>query len=318
MTHLPFCSVIVPTYQREQVLCDTIAYLLDLSYPHYELIVVDQTPLHEPQTEQFLQQVAQRIRYIQIDQVGMCHARNVGIEAAKGDIILFCDDDIIPTPDLLTHHVRHYRDPAVGGVTGPGGYQPDGPLSIVRGGETPRHPLPTTVVEAEGGAQGCNMSFRKQILVQIGGFDEGFISQARREETDASLRIRALGYRILFDPQASIEHLAFPSGGGRALINQEKLYCFGLFHNQAYYFGKHFPLWHLPFFLYYQLGRLLYRQVWQRRRVNFLYLLYPWLTGLADGLWRGRKARRQMHDQLERAKRSKPLRDMRILSKEQR
>ena len=165
MANLPFCSVIVPTYQREQVLCDTIAYLLDLSYPHYELIVVDQTPLHEPQTEQFLQQVAPRIRYIQIDQVGMCHARNVGIEAAKGDIILFCDDDIIPPPDLLTNHVRHYRDPAVGGVTGPCGFQPvDGPLSIARGGETPRSPLPTTVVEAES-AQGCNMSFRKQILV---------------------------------------------------------------------------------------------------------------------------------------------------------
>ena len=306
MANLPFCSVIVPTYQREQILCDTIAYLLDLSYPHYELIVVDQTPLHEPQTEKFLQQVAQRIRYIQIDQVGTCHARNVGIEAAKGDIILFCDDDIIPTPDLLTHHVRHYRDPTVGGVTGPCGYQPvDGPLFIVRGGETPRYPLPTTVVEAES-AQGCNMSFRKQILVRIGGFDEGFIIHARKEEPDASLRVRALGYRILFDPQVSIEHLAFPSGGGRAFINQEKLYCFGLFHNRAYFFGKHFPLWQLPYFLYYQLGHLLYR-LWQRRRVNFLYLLYPWLTGLADGLWRGRKARRQMRDQLERAKRSKSL-----------
>ena len=306
MANLPFCSVVVPTYQREQVLCDTIAYLLDLSYPHYELIVVDQTPLHEPQTEQFLLQVAPRIRYIQIDQVGMCHARNVGIEAAKGDIILFCDDDIISPPDLLTNHVRHYRDPAVGGVTGPSGFQPvDGPLSIAHGGETPRHPLPTTVVEAES-AQGCNMSFRKQILVRIGGFDEGFIIHARREETDASLRVRALGYRILFDPQVRIEHLAFPSGGGRAFIHQEKLYFFGLFHNRAYYFGKHFSLWQLPYFLYYQLRLLLYR-LWQRRRVNFLYLLYPWLTGLADGLWRGRKARRQMRDQLEQAKRSKPL-----------
>ena len=140
----------------------------------------------------------------------------------------------------------------------------------------------------------------KQILVRIGGFDEGFIIHARREETDASIRVRALGYRILFDPQASIEHLAFPSGGGRAFIHQEKLYCFGLFHNQAYYFGKHFPLWHLPFFLYYQLGRLLYRQVWQRRRVS---LLFPGLMGLADGLWRGWKARRQMRGQLEQAKR---------------
>ena len=304
MTHLPFCSVIVPTYQREQVLCDTIAYLLDLSYPHYELIVVDQTPLHEPQTEQFLQQVAPRIRYIQIDQVGMCHARNVGIEAAKGDIILFCDDDIIPTPDLLTNHARHYRDPAVGGVTGPDGFQPNGPVYLVRDfylrgrdGDIPLHPLPTTVVETEG-AHGCNMSFRKQILVRIGGFDEGFIIHARREETDASLRVRALGYRILFDPQASIEHLAFPSGGGRAFTNQEKRFLFGMLHNQSYYFGKHIPLWHLPYFLYYQFLRL-GREVKHRRRVS---LLFPGLMGLADGLWRGWQARRQMRAQLEQAK----------------
>ena len=138
----------------------------------------------------------------------------------------------------------------------------------------------------------------KQILVRIGGFDEGFIIHTRREETDASLRVRALGYRILFDPQASIEHLAFPSGGGRALIKQEKLYCFGLFHNRAYYFGKHISLWHLPYFLYYQFLRL-GRQVKHRCRVS---LLFPGLMGLADGLGRGWKARRQMRDQLEQAK----------------
>ena len=310
MANLPFCSVIVPTYQREQVLCDTIAYLLDLSYPNYELIVVDQTPLHEPQTEQFLLQVAPRIRYIQIDQVGMCHARNVGIKAAKGDILLFCDDDIIPTPDLLTNHVRHYRDPAVGGVAGPCGFQPDGPFYLVRdfylirgqGGEIPRHPLPTTVVETEG-APGGNMSFRKQILVCIGGSDEGFIIRAHKEDIDLSIRVRALGYRILFDPQAKIEHLDFPSGGSRAFIKQEKRFLFGVLHNQAYFFAKHIPLWQLPYFLYSQLGgRLLYSQIWQRRRVDFLR---PGLTGLADGLWRGWKARRQMRDQLEQAKRQK-------------
>ena len=299
MANLPFCSVIVPTYQREQVLCDTIAYLLDLSYPHYELIVVDQTPLHEPQTEQFLQQVAQRIRYIQIEQVGMCHARNVGIEAAKGDIILFCDDDIIPTPDLLTNHARHYRDPAVGGVTGPCGLQTDGPFYLVRGGELSRYPLPTTLVKTEG-TPGCNMSFRKQILVRIGGFDEGFIIRAHKEDIDLSMRVRAMGYCILFDPQAKIEHLTSPTGGSRALIEQERTYLFGWYHNQAYFFAKHIPLWQLPYFLRYQLGSLLYRQVWQRRRDD---LMHPVLTALVDGLWCGWKARRQMRDQLEQAKR---------------
>ena len=54
MSDRPIWSVIVPTYQREKVLCETIEYLLGLSYPHYELLVIDQTRRHEKETEQFL------------------------------------------------------------------------------------------------------------------------------------------------------------------------------------------------------------------------------------------------------------------------
>ncbi len=331
---LPTLSVVVITYQREQVLCDTIARLLSLDYPRWELLVVDQTRAHEPSTQSFLQQVSPKIRYLRIQKVGICHARNVGIEAARGELMLFCDDDIIPDPSLLTMHARHYRDSSVGGVTGAthiqrrdnarkvrashdaqrlltrpcraqnlrraqpsmgGGaveLQPlaaDGPVFLLRGGEARRGPPPATVVEADS-ATGCNMSFRKQLLARIGGFDEGFIHRAHREETDVSLRVRALGYRLLFDPEARVEHLVFPAGGSRSHANQDRQYTYGWFHNNAYFFGKHMPLKHLPYFLRYHLGHLLYRQVWQRRRVM---ALYPALAGMADGLGRGRKARRQ-------------------------
>ena len=41
MSEMPFWSVIVPTYQREKIMCETIEYLLALSYPNYELLVID-------------------------------------------------------------------------------------------------------------------------------------------------------------------------------------------------------------------------------------------------------------------------------------
>ena len=79
MSERPFWSVIVPTYQREQVLCDTIEYLLGLSYPHYELLVIDQTPRHEAETEQFLRacesRYPQRFRWHFVAKANLPYAR---------------------------------------------------------------------------------------------------------------------------------------------------------------------------------------------------------------------------------------------------
>lgn len=290
---LPTLSVAVVTYLREKMLCDTIEYLLSLDYPDWELLVVDQTQEHEPATLEFLHQVSHRIRYLRIDQVGMCHARNVAIEAAEGDVVLFCDDDIVPAPALLHVHARHYDDPSVGGVSGPTHLEPapeDGPIHVLSGGLARREPFPSSVVETDS-ANGCNMSFRRHALLAIGGFDEEYIGRAHREETDASLRVRGLGYRLLFDPEARVEHLVFPSGGSRADLAQERGKEYAWHHNNAYFFGKHMPLWQLPAFARYQLGPLLYRQVWQKRRTH---VVRPALAGLSDGFRLGRKARRQM------------------------
>ena len=67
----PSLSVIVVTYRREQVLCDTLSHLLAQNYPESEILVVDQAPDHEPATRDFLRGVADTIRYIAIDEVGI-------------------------------------------------------------------------------------------------------------------------------------------------------------------------------------------------------------------------------------------------------
>ena len=47
-------SVVIPSYKRNQVLCDTVEYLLSLKYKPLEIIIVDQSPNHDPNTEDFL------------------------------------------------------------------------------------------------------------------------------------------------------------------------------------------------------------------------------------------------------------------------
>ena len=99
MSDSPFWSVVVPTFRREKVLCETIQYLLGLSYSHYELLIIDQTPDHEAGTEQFIRacqdRYPHRIRWHFVARANLPHARNVGAKMARGSYLLYCDDDII-------------------------------------------------------------------------------------------------------------------------------------------------------------------------------------------------------------------------------
>jgi Predicted glycosyltransferases len=251
MTALPSLSVIVVTYRREKVLRDTIKGLLQQAYPEWELLIVDQSPFHEPETRAFLAALPPPARVLHLDRTGMCYARNRGILETRGDVVLFCDDDVIPGKDLLVAHARHYGDPRVGGVTGPDHLdlkRAKGPLYMQSDCEVAVRPVPDTAISVDS-VVGCNMSFRRRALVEVGGFDEGFIGRAHREETDASWRVRDLGYRLLYDPAARVEHLAWPSGGSRSDQEDESRYVYGWFHNNAYFFAKHCRVWGLlPFF----------------------------------------------------------------------
>ena len=112
-------SVILPTYQRENLLCQTIKDLLRQDYTDFELLVLDQSPTHEVETKRFLDSVASHIRYIHFEKPGVVAACNEGVRNASGEILLFIDDDIsIPDNKLLERHVRNYEDPLIGGVAG--------------------------------------------------------------------------------------------------------------------------------------------------------------------------------------------------------
>lgn len=101
-------SVAIPTYGRDQVLIESVAALLALDPPPFELLVVDQTPRHDPASEERLAawQEEGRIRWLRLPTPSITGAMNRALQEACGDRVLFLDDDILPDSELLTAHER--------------------------------------------------------------------------------------------------------------------------------------------------------------------------------------------------------------------
>jgi GT2 family glycosyltransferase len=83
----------------------------------------------------------------------------------------------------------------------------------------------------------CNASWRKRVFEKIEGFDENFTGPIR-EDSDLSLRTRKRGYKIIFEPRATIIHARSESGGFRKTEGRLKWY-FGFFKSETYFFLKH-------------------------------------------------------------------------------
>lgn len=214
----PLVSVIVPTYGRDEVLCDTLRGLLSQDYPRYEVIVVSQATAHTEGTRKFFMEHRDRIRVLRLDRPSLPNARNVGILDAQGEIILFVDDDVIPSSSLISWHVSAYSDPSVVGVAGQVLSSNGVTVSATEVGRLDRftnatwnfHSSLRTYAEY---ANGANMSFRRDRIVDAGLFEPAFGGNAYYEDTDLSLRIQHPGEQIIFEPRASLIHLEAKRGG---------------------------------------------------------------------------------------------------------
>lgn len=148
---------------------------------------------------------------------GLCGARNAGVEASTGDVIAFVDDDAQIQPGWLERLRDNYRDPAVTGVGGKA--QPVWPderpdwfpveFDWVVGCSYRGLPVETTQVR---NLLGCNMSFRRDALDAIGGFNPqiGQVDGAmlRGDETELCIRLtqKAPNSVLILDPDLKVSH----------------------------------------------------------------------------------------------------------------
>ena len=236
-------SIIIPTYNREKILPQTIDLILKENFPGCELILIHQRPRLSPEFQEFLKMTENRIRYFAVDWTSVPRACNFGVEKACGKIILMLDDDIIPYPNLVSAHLKNYEDPKVGAVAGkiliP--HPVKFPEHVGRiGGRGPKHESFVSskkqYVETGGGG---NMSFRRTVFEKLGGFDTNFIQNAHRFESDFCFRLRKLGYLIVYDPEAVVRHLEFKSGGIRTWGGSIRNSAF--FRNELLFYLKNRP-----------------------------------------------------------------------------
>ncbi|WP_443029116.1 hormogonium polysaccharide biosynthesis glycosyltransferase HpsN [Spirulina sp. CS-785/01] len=244
----PAISVIIPTYNREETLIETIDDVLQLDYPNFEVLVVDQTQNHKPETDQCLQQLAdtEKIQWFRLNWASLPGARNYGIRRSQGEIIVFIDDDVQLETDYLHHHARHYQRPEVGAVAG---RVFDRMKLADSGGTLTIEDLPPQAMDPGIAwyyidlvhtvkpqwvisARGCNMSYRREIFTQHGiWFDERFRGSAVREESDFALRFRQTGMKIWYDPDASLVHLGEETGGCHDISTRSLQYQITFYHN---------------------------------------------------------------------------------------
>jgi glycosyltransferase involved in cell wall biosynthesis len=256
----PALSVIIPTYGREATLRETLANVIQQDYPNYEVLVIDQTVEHEPETTAYLDMLdhEQKIRLFRVNWASLPGARNYGVRRSTGEIIVFLDDDVLLPPGFLAAHARNYADPEIGAVAGrifdrAKLAEADPNLVIDYLPSEAMNPAiawyhlnlvhtrqPQQVITARG----CNMSFRRELFENYHlWFDERFRGSAVREESDFCLGIRRTGYKIWYDPEAHLVHLGEETGGCHDISTRSVEYQITFYHNNFLMALKNLTVW---------------------------------------------------------------------------
>ncbi len=190
-------SVIVPTYNRVDLLKKQVFALVNqkIDPGKYEIIVVNDGSTDD--TAQYLSScegLYPNFQFITQNNGGPAKARNTALNLAKGSIIAFTDDDCEVAPNWLATIEKELDKGLVGlqGLTYTDRDQVT-PLTHQIDNETGHNSVPT-----------CNAAYHKELLLDIGGFDETF-PHPHNEDADVSWRMQELG-EVKFCPEMRVHH----------------------------------------------------------------------------------------------------------------
>lgn len=194
-------TVVIVTLNRKELASKLVTQIRKFN-PSEEIIVIDQSG----------------------KQPNLCQGRNEGYKKALGEIIIYFDDDVEITENTIQSHLAEYEDDSVIGVAGRviNDDEPIPEKSAVLVGKVNNLLTDFTknfwstkkqIVEFP---YGCNMSFRKNILAKVNGFDERIPAPSTAfDEIEIALRIKKFG-KIIFSPTALVFHHRVTMGGTRA------------------------------------------------------------------------------------------------------
>jgi len=222
MNSCPTSSIIVINYNGKKFLERCLSSLGNLNYPNYEVILVDNASVDG--SVEFVKKLFPWVKVVENKRnEGFAEGSNIGFRHAKGDFIVFMNNDIEAHPDFLKEMVKTVRSDSSIGICGcklllfdnrnvidtVGGFFCDiygyclfriGVLEV----DHHQYDLLKTVFVVTGGC----MLVKREVLEKIGGFDSKYLSN--QEELDLCWRAQLAGYKIMVNPLAVVYH----KGGG--------------------------------------------------------------------------------------------------------
>jgi poly-beta-1,6-N-acetyl-D-glucosamine synthase len=204
--HYPFVSIIVPAFNEAEVIESSLASLLELRYPYFEIIAVDDGStddtyerMHKFEGNHY----GVRVSVFRKENSGKAESLNFGLRHSTGPIVVCMDADSRLDPDALRYAVRHFDDGNIGAVAGN--------VKVLN-----RHNLWTRLQALEY-VEGLNLVrkaqayvrtvnvvpgpvgiFRRRAMDRVGGYE----SDTFAEDFDMTVKLLSDGWRIVYEPKA--------------------------------------------------------------------------------------------------------------------
>ncbi|WP_437046616.1 glycosyltransferase [Streptomyces sp. enrichment culture] len=222
----PSAGVVVATRERAGQLARALDSLLAQDHPDFEIVVVDNAPVTDGTRELVERKYGERVRYVREPVPGLAVAHNRGLEAVRGEVVAFTDDDVVADPRWLTELTTPFAaDPRLGCATGlilPARLRTPAQVLLESHGGFAKGFAPRTYDPKDPPADeplfpftagrfgsGANMAFRTEALRCVGGFDPATGAGTRARGGDdlyGFVRVLAQGHRLHYTPRALVWH----------------------------------------------------------------------------------------------------------------
>lgn len=167
---MPKVSVIIPTYNRSEYICESIDSVLAQTYKDYEIIVIDDGSTDN--TGEVLKKYGTKIKYLYQENKGVGAARNLGIRNSNGEYIGLLDDDDIWLSDKLDIQVRILDENTDLAFVCSGAYFIDTVGRVIRFWESHRHNETFKNLYEGNFVLNLTVLMRKSCFDKVGGYDE--------------------------------------------------------------------------------------------------------------------------------------------------
>lgn len=201
---LPTVDILVPMYNEENAAVKTIRNLLEITYPHFGIIVID-----DGSSDETLALVNRhfehhpQVKILHQENRGKSAALNNGMLVSQSDIVLCVDADTLVKPDLIDKMVPHFCDEKIAAVAG--NIKVGNRRNLITNMQYVEYitngNFERVVFEPVNGIlviPGAIGAFRRADILQIGGFTADTLT----EDNELSLRILCQGYKVSNEPEA--------------------------------------------------------------------------------------------------------------------